>query len=1014
MRKSSLTVAAIVIISTLFIGLTLLPDVRATTLYVGGAGPGNYTTIQAAIDDASPGDIVHVYNGTYYENVVVNKTLSLVGENRSTTIIDGSGLNDVIRVRSDWVNVTGFTMTNAGLDWYRAGIEVGASSNCSIWGNEVATGNNVGIWLSSARDCRISSNFVRSNHWSGIDLYKSIGNAIINNTVADNWHGAFLHTSVGNILEGNVFERNGIFMRGDSVEHWISHVIDTSNTVNGKPVHYWKNIQGGTVPPGAGQVILANSSGVTVENQNFTDGTVGTQLGFSTNVTVRNNTYSSNSRRGISLYVSSGNLILNNNLSMNRENSIYLEYSSNNAVVDNSLSSDYDAGVITNGTYLLESHNNSIADNSGLGNYQNVYLELSRNNTIKANTYTDNFWAIRLRKSSNENRIIDNNATDNVRGISIRDSLNNSVEGNTVSENSYGISLLNSDNNTIRNNSAHQNVFHGVFIGYSGTNVVSDNSISLNTYDGIELSYVNDVIVTNNTISEGGKGVLLFMSENITLIDNTMLGDGVVVLANTLEFWNSHIIDTSNTVNGKPVQYWKDANGGTIPPGAGQVILGNCTNVRVESQHLANTSGGVQLGFSSNNTLVDNTVSDSGWGIFLEFSDDNSLANNSISDTGVGISLPEFNNRNTVVNNTVLSNNLGFLINPGNEDNMIYHNNIIGNEEQAFAGSDTTQWDNGYPSGGNFWSDYNGTDNKSGPNQDQPGSDGIGDTPYVIDGDSQDRYPLMNSSVMVPPRPPTVLEAYLSGSAFENVTVRWSLSPDDGAGMDTVHIYGIWRGSTYDAKGLGYQFLGYVPKGSDFYVDNYSGEGDPNSYFYSVDALDLAGNGAGSPTQAAKFTRPLAKGPHLISIPLIQSNESIETILQTAKYDKAWYYDSSSEEWKWHMTSKGYRRGLWSMNHTMGLWVNVTNDCNLTVAGVVPAQTTIHLYDGWNLVSFPSFNTTYTVADLKAEIDAMRVEGHDPAPPYFLRVLGDAEVLLPGYGYWVKVDIDVDWIVEVT
>jgi uncharacterized protein (DUF2141 family) len=53
-------------------------------------------------------------------------------------------------------------------------------------------------------------------------------------------------------------------------------------------------------------------------------------------------------------------------------------------------------------------------------------------------------------------------------------------------------------------------------------------------------------------------------------------------------------------------------------------------------------------------------------------------------------------------------------------------------------------WDDGYPSGGNYWSDYGGTDDKSGPNQDQPGSDGIGDTPYIIDENSEDNYPLIN------------------------------------------------------------------------------------------------------------------------------------------------------------------------------------------------------------------------------------------------------------------------------
>ena len=63
---------------------------------------------------------------------------------------------------------------------------------------------------------------------------------------------------------------------------------------------------------------------------------------------------------------------------------------------------------------------------------------------------------------------------------------------------------------------------------------------------------------------------------------------------------------------------------------------------------------------------------------------------------------------------------------------MIYHNNLINN--QASDSSSINSWSSGYPSGGNYWSDYTGTDLKKGLNQDQPGIDGIGDTPYNISG----------------------------------------------------------------------------------------------------------------------------------------------------------------------------------------------------------------------------------------------------------------------------------------
>jgi hypothetical protein len=213
---------------------------------------------------------------------------------------------------------------------------------------------------------------------------------------------------------------------------------------------------------------------------------------------------------------------------------------------------------------------------------------------------------------------------------------------------------------------------------------------------------------------------------------------------------------------------------------------------------------------------------------------------------------------------------------------------------------------------------------------------------------------------------------------------------------------------------LGYQLLATLPNGTSTYVDKYSGEGDQNSYFYRVCAVDQLSSLACAENQAAKFTRPLMKGSNLISIPLIQSNESIEIVLQTVEYDTAWHFDSLSQEWKWYMKSKGYRRGLWNINHTMGLWVNVTRDSNLTVAGIVPTQTKIPLHKGWNLGSFPSFSSSYTAYDLEMDTGAVRVEGYDPALPYHLRVLTDADVLQAGYGYWVKVDTDTDWIVRVS
>lgn len=274
-------------------------------------------------------------------------------------------------------------------------------------------------------------------------------------------------------------------------------------------------------------------------------------------------------------------------------------------------------------------------------------------------------------------------------------------------------------------------------------------------------------------------------------------------------------------------------------------------------------------------------------------------------------------------------------------------------------------------------------------------------------------------SVFGPFDPPSNIEASLGGMGFSDVTIYWWASNNDTGPGGIVDRYDILYGSVFDDGGTGYSLLGSVPAvGLESYSYDHvgGGDGDSNNYFYIVCAVNAFNASSCSSGQAGKLTRLLSPGPILVSFPLNQSDETIETVLQTVKYGTVWAYDPSSGTWEWFANQKDYRRGLWTVNHTMGLWVNVTESSRLTVAGAVPMQTVIHLQTGWNLVSFPSLNTSYTVADLKAETGATRVEGMETMPPYppcRLRLLGDADVLQTGRAYWVRMEADTDWIVEV-
>ena len=691
--------------------------VSATTLYVGGGGPGNHTSIQAAIDVAINGDTIFVYDESspYYEkNLNIDKILNLTGENKDTTIVDGSG-SFVFVVVADWVNITGFSITNG---------------SCGIY------------------------------------LFMSSNNSVVNNSLSNNHEGIRLSSSSNNNITNNTFVNNGILMIGDQLSHYNSHSIPIGNTVNGKPLYYFKNCQGidiDGVP--VGQLILANCSDVDVRNVWIDNTDVGMEIAFSTNTIITNSSILSNKRYGINLQFSLNSSITGNNISSN-----------------------------SNGIYLYSSENNTINNNTALSNGLGIDLVRSNNNTV-----------------------INNTALYNVEGITIRRSSYNTIANNNASfSNQHGMALYtNPNNNTISNNTFFSNAFFGVYSDFSNYN----------------------------------------------------------------------------------------------------------------------------------------------W---------------------------------------------------------IFHNNFTGNNNHAFDSTDTNHWDNGYPSGGNYWDDYSGVDLNNGPNQDILGSDGIGDTPYQIQGPgfNEDDYPLMFSGGTL--GRPRNLEAILSGLSKNDVALSWDLSTNDGTAGNHVVRYDIFRNTSfYVPSGNGYQLIASIPNGTSSYTDSGKGEGNPEDYFYLVCAVNSWNNTACSNEQAAKFIRTLSEGLNLVSIPLSQSDESVEVVLQTLSFDKVWFYDSLNLRWKSYIESKPYIGELRHVNHTMGLWVNVTQDSNLTVAGVVPTSTTIDLQAGWNLVGFPSFDDNYTVADLKVAVTVERIEGFDGlAQPYFLRALTDGDFLQAGFGYWIKVGSETIWTVQ--
>ena len=196
-----------------------------------------------------------------------------------------------------------------------------------------------------------------------------------------------------------------------------------------------------------------------------------------------------------------------------------------------------------------------------------------------------------------------------------------------------------------------------------------------------------------------------------------------------------------------------DGNGYTLQ-GSGTgigIYLSGRENVTVRNTQIKDFYHGILLGSSSNNRISGNSITANNYdGIGLYASSANSISGNSIANNGYGIRLNSEYNDNCISANNITNNGYGIYLNsyfPVPSRNKIYHNNFINNVQQVlFIGelSGNNVWDDGYPSGGNYWSDYTGVD---------ANGDGIGDTPYVIDANNQDHYPLMNPWTPTSPWP---------------------------------------------------------------------------------------------------------------------------------------------------------------------------------------------------------------------------------------------------------------------
>lgn len=438
LRKLLLLIGVMLLITNSLFFIPPSPVCRADTpptLYVGRGE--NYLRIQDALDHAADGYRIFVYNGTYYENLIINHRIDLFGEDRSITIINGNRTNTVITVNADNVNISHFTITNGSTTEGRSIIEVNGY-NSIITDNIISNGYH-GVHLVNSDAHLIYDNIIRNNSGDGIRLYHSYNNVNISfNTITNNKNGIYLYESDGNNIYNNELRNNnqsGIFLNSSCQYNDIRNNNASQNTKHGIYLNDYSDYQAISY----NQIFYNKNSGLVLEN-------------CSMNFDINGNTVKGNVNYGV-MIIGSMNNISNNIISHNKKDGLYLSADDNNMVYKNTMSHNTIAGIrLYNSTYDYI-RNNEICYNSEYG----AYLDFFTINNVVYNNYFHDNTQNAMDKSINRNKwnITKTNGINVIQGNSLCgnywDNYDESVEGaidaniDGIADTPYIIYALNTD-----------------------------------------------------------------------------------------------------------------------------------------------------------------------------------------------------------------------------------------------------------------------------------------------------------------------------------------------------------------------------------------------------------------------------------------------------------------------------------------------------------------------------------------------------------------------------------------
>ena len=540
-----------------------------------------YPSIQEAMNALSEGETLYVSWGTYHEHLVLNKSMSLIGENVQTTVIDGNNNGTVVLITADDSVVQGFTIRSGD-----TGIYLNHSDNSMILENRVVN-NDDGIFTRYSHNCTIHQNVVRNNTQRGILTTNSSGIIISKNHAIENFHkgiglancsnctvvencvesneafGVSIETSENNTICHNSFISNGIQASAGSL---------TNRWHGGYPCggNYWSDYSD-RYP----EALELEVSGIWdtpyfIYNNNedeyplvypFCRPISNLNTGsFYTTIQEAVNALETLDNHSIFVHAGtySEHVVVNKSVSI-------LGQSKDQTVVDGggegTAFSTTAANVAINGLtiksatvgfYLMNSNNSEISNNIITNVTSAVTLDgSSRNNLLKGNSIQESYDGIALIGLSSGNTVKNNVfALCTNHGVTVLTS-GNLVSGNTFLNGAVGI-YANGSNNTYCANNITRVTDGIVLVGLSNESTVEGNMISQNENYGLAVLTSNN-LVTGNTMFNNTVGIYANGSDN-TFYHNNIIDNKFQVLGGSYAVWD----------NGYEGNFWSDYNGADL------------------------------------------------------------------------------------------------------------------------------------------------------------------------------------------------------------------------------------------------------------------------------------------------------------------------------------------------------------------------------------------------------------------------------------------------------------------